>query len=182
MKKIFFVLMLIFSLVKLSKIFTMRWYPARHWAYFKYVVRHKYFVFEECLKLGVPLWIALLHDWDKFLPDEWMPYTQTFYTEDGKHQYILSNIFTNAWNHHQKRNRHHWQYWMITWDKGNTDCIPMPDIYRREMLADWCGAGRALGKPDTLGWYSANRDNMKLHPETRNWIEEQLGYQADEQS
>jgi hypothetical protein len=55
----------------------------------------------------------------------------------------------------------------------------MPDKYRREMLADWRGAGRALGKPDTQAWYAANRDKMKLHPETRAWIEQQLGFTED---
>lgn len=51
---------------------------------------------------------------------------------------------------------------------------PMPDKYRREMLADWRGAGRALGKPDTKAWYLANKDKMMLHPETRAWIESAL--------
>ena len=53
----------------------------------------------------------------------------------------------------------------------------MPDKYRREMLADWMGAGRALGKPNTLEWYTANQGKITLHPETRQWIEEQLGYE-----
>lgn len=51
---------------------------------------------------------------------------------------------------------------------------PMPDIYRREMLADWIGAGRALGKPETWVWYEANKEKMQLHPETRAWIEDKL--------
>ena len=52
--------------------------------------------------------------------------------------------------------------------------LPMPDKYRREMLADWFGAGKAQGKPDTKAWYMANKDNMILHNETREWIHEQL--------
>lgn len=146
----------------------------RHLKYLSYVLRHKWFVLVECLRLGVPVWVALLHDWTKFLPGEWFPYARTFYAPDGTSQYVESRAFTVAWNHHQKRNRHHWQYWMITWDRGETECLPMPDICRREMLADWRGAGRALGKSDTAGWYMANRGKMKLHPETRAWIEEQL--------
>ncbi|MGJ3241158.1 MAG: DUF5662 family protein [Anaerolineae bacterium] len=183
MKKIIFSLLLILSFSKLLKLFTQDWYPARHWSYLKYVVRHKWYVFEECLKLGVPLHIAILHDWDKFLPDEWMPYAETFYKVDGSKQYDMGEAFTTAWNHHQKRNKHHWQYWMITWDKGNTDTLPMPDLYRREMLADWRGAGRAInGKDNAIEWYTGMRNNMKLHPETRQWIEQQIGYEADDQS
>lgn len=55
----------------------------RHFAYLKYVLRHKYFVFREGLKLGVPILSLILHDWDKFLPDEWFPYARTFYAPDG---------------------------------------------------------------------------------------------------
>lgn len=149
----------------------------RHWQYLKYVIRHKLFVFQECLMLGVPIWIALLHDWDKFMPDEWFPYARTFYKPDGTKQYQESDEFTRAWLLHQNRNKHHWQFWMITWDRGTTECLPIPDVYRREMLADWRGAGRAItGKDNTLDWYIANRAKMHLHPDTRAWVDNQLGY------
>jgi hypothetical protein len=164
----------------------------KHLKYLRYVLRHKWFVFVECLKLGVPLWIAVFHDWDKFLPDEWFPYVGYFHGT-----YLYKNVsdipgglkslgiypktkadadreFADAWNAHQKRNKHHWQYWLITWDRGDTECLPMPDVYAREMLADWRGAGIALGKPDTAAWYAQNKDKMKLHPDTRAWIESQL--------
>src|SRR5688572_9099157 len=91
----------------------------RHWAYLKYVLRHKWFVFQECLKLGVPLWIAIVHDWDTFLPDEWLPYARTFYKPDGSKQYVESIDFALAWKQHQHRNKHHWQYWC------NVDGIPL---------------------------------------------------------
>jgi hypothetical protein len=146
----------------------------RHWQYLKYVLRHKWFVFKACLQLGVPLWIAIFHDWDKFLPSEWFPYARTFYAPDGTKQYQENEAFTVAWNQHQKLNKHHWQYWLITWDRGETEALPMPDVYRREMLADWRGAGQALGFPDTLKWYLNNKDKIKLHPDTRAWLEEQM--------
>lgn len=146
----------------------------RHLAYLKYVLRHKWFVLVACIQLKVPIWIAILHDWDKFLPDEWLPYARCFYKSDGTKQYVEGDDFSRAWNYHQKRNKHHWQYWMLTWDRGETTCLPMPDVFRREMLADWMGAGRALGKPDTKSWYLVNKDRMKLHPVTRAWIEDQL--------
>ncbi len=155
-----------------------RMIPARHRAYGRYVLRHKWFVLLECARLDLPLWRALIHDWDKFLPDEWFAYAKTFWTEDGEAQYAPSDAFTRAWNLHQKRNKHHWQFWLITWDHGGTEALPMPDVFRREMLADWRGAGRALGKPDTLAWYTANRDKMILHDETRQWIDDQLGYKG----
>jgi hypothetical protein len=146
----------------------------RHLNYGKYVIRHKWYVFLACLRLRVPFLIAILHDWDKFLPDEWLPYARTFYGADGSKQYKPTPAFDTAWNAHQKRNKHHWQYWMLTFDKGNTELLDMPDVYRREMLADWMGAGKALGKPKVWEWYAVNKDKMRLHAETRAWIERQL--------
>ena len=154
----------------------------RHIAYGRYVLIHKWHVFWACLSYGVPIWAALFHDLDKFLPDEWFPYARTFYAPDGSKQYIESEAFTLAWNFHQKRNRHHWQFWLITWDRGVTEPLPMPDVYRREMLADWIGAGRAIAAgngqiwlmTNTCDWYEKNKDKMILHPDTRAWIESEL--------
>lgn len=182
----------------------------RHWQYLKYVLRHKWFVFLAGLKLGVPILTLIVHDWDKFLPDEWFPYARTFYKPNGEKQYLESPEFAQAWMKHQHRNKHHWQYWLIAgatplpatnlivWDRGETQMVlernsgsatwltlhdmphveltarPMPEVDWREMLADWKGAGRALGKPDTRAWYLANRDKMILHSETRKWIEAML--------
>lgn len=172
---------------------------SQHWKYLKYVLRHKWFVFVECLRLGVPIWTAILHDWDKFLPSEWIPYSRFFYGGDyfpsreshegfgrpsmlGIFIYTREDVerdFAAAWNQHQKINKHHWQYWMLTWDRGETECLPMPDVYLLEMIADWRGAGRALGKPDTLAWYLKNKDNIKLHPATRGHLEYELGVPSE---
>lgn len=190
-----------------------------HWQYLKYVLRHKWYVFWACLEMGVPIWIALLHDWDKFLPDEWFAYVHTFYAPDGTKQYKESVDFARAWMLHQHRNKHHWQWWLwvgipshntaiplpktdyLVWDRGNAQRVvkrnsgatewyeiqepfpsdyivdtpdPMSDVYRREMLADWIGAGKARGFPKTWEWYEKNKDKMKLHDETRTWVEKEL--------
>src|SRR5687768_3679818 len=182
----------------------------RYLQYLRYVLRHKWFVFQECRKLGVPLWIAIFHDWDKFLPDEFLPYARTFYKPDGTKQYDETMEFSLAWMKHQHRNKHHWQYWLfvdgvplhttkvMVWDRGEaqeyrrgeTDLgpmtllfdvdprriavNPMPEVYVREMLADWRGAGKALGFPDTAAWYAKNRDNIILHPDTRARLESMI--------
>lgn len=149
-----------------------------HLAYLRYVLRHKWFVFLACQRLDVPMWQAIVHDWHKFLPSEWGPYVHTFYAPDGSKRYVESPAFAVAWNLHQKRGRHHWQHWLLTWDRGDTIALPMPDRFRREMLADWHGAGRAIMGPssDTLAWYAKNRDAIRLHPETRAWVDGQLGW------
>lgn len=146
----------------------------RHLAYLRYVLRHKWFVFLAGLRLGVPLWQLIIHDWSKFLPGEWMAYARTFYAPDGSKQYDPRPDFDFAWNRHQKRNPHHWQYWLLINDDGSITALMMPDRYQREMLADWIGAGRALGKPHTAAWYATNKHKIPLNPATQRWIEAAL--------
>lgn len=148
----------------------------RHLAYLKYLIRHKWFVYLACRKCGVSLWRAVIHDWHKFLPSEWKPYAYTFYNADGtKAKYAETMAFATAWNYHQKRAKHHWQYWLLTWDKGTTEPVVMAEKYMREMVADWWGAGRVItGRWDARGWYLANADKIKLHPYTRKQVEQLL--------
>ena len=147
----------------------------RHAAYFKYIVRHKLFVFWAAWKISkspVNLWLAIIHDWSKFRPSEWFPYAATFYNPDGSKKYDPTDSFLFAWNAHQKRNKHHYQYWMLTMDRGETIMLPMPKRYMLEMLADWMGAGRAInGKWDVKNWYYKNKGNIHLNTETRRTIE-----------
>lgn len=153
-----------------------------HLAYLRYVLRHKWHVFVAGWHLSVPLWQLLIHDWTKFLPREWFPYVAYFYGRGGREAHAKSGgmyrpgsdfAFDIAWNHHQKRNPHHWQYWLLTRDTDEPQLIalPMPERYVREMVADWIGAGAAQGKPDNWHWYLTNREKMNLHPETRQGAE-----------
>lgn len=147
----------------------------RHLAYLNYVLRHKWFVFLAARRVGCSLWQAIIHDWHKFLPSEWRPYAATFYKPDGSKQYVESPEFSKAWNLHQKRGRHHWQHWLITWDRGTTEPLEMDEKYVREMVADWMGAGRAItGAWDAPGWYLKNKEKIQLHPETRKLVEKIL--------
>ncbi|MBI2934662.1 MAG: hypothetical protein HYY29_03725 [Chloroflexi bacterium] len=150
----------------------------KHIRYAKYVLRHKWYVFIACCRLGIP-WQGITHDLSKFRPSEWGPYAEYFY---GKHRItapcVTEAFFDEAWLFHQHRNPHHWQYWLLREDSSpDIKIMHMPDKYRREMLADWRGAGRAItGKDDTLTWYTKNKDRMTLHYTTREWIEDQLRF------
>jgi len=163
-----------------------------YWKYLKSQLRHKWFVFVECCKLGIP-WLGIIHDWSKFTPSEIVGYARYFYggyqplaaiPGDWRFRVLskedVARQFDVAWLHHQHRNKHHWQRWLLTLDSARSDgkliALPMPDRYRREMLADWYGAGRAYGNPDTPSWYLNNREQMILHEETQDWIEKQLGF------
>lgn len=153
-------------------------------AHLRYVLVHKWYVFWACLDLGVPLWIALVHDWTKFTSREWTPYVHQFYNSDGSKRSVRDasgaydpNVqpeeFKAAWCSHQK-NRHHWQSWASLGDGGSITALPIPEVYCREMVADWIGAGRAQGKHDPHGWYLKNCDKLVLHPYSRGRIEEIL--------
>ena len=147
----------------------------RHWEYLKYLLRHKYFVFVACLRIGASPRLGLIHDLSKFRLSEWLPYSRCFYNVDGSKRYLETLDFNLAWNDHQKRNKHHWQYWVIFWDCGTHEPLPMPHRYVMEMVADWMGAGRAItGKWEAPEWYSKNKGNMILHDSTREAVERLL--------
>jgi hypothetical protein len=153
--------------------------------YLKSLLRHKWFVFLEACKLGIPF-LGLIHDISKFLPDEFIPYSRYDFTKFGKNESGIQLEFDKAWLKHQKRNKHHWQYWLLLNDSGDVirhkklpyavnyfegefkqvEALPMPDRYIREMVADWRGAGRAYGNPDTKAWFIINKDKIILHPKT----------------
>jgi hypothetical protein len=144
----------------------------RHLNYLKYVLRHKWYVLLAIRKLRGSLIRAILHDLSKFRPSEWIPYSYTFYTDTGESQYIEHFKFKEAWLCHQKRNDHHWQYWVLNQDDGDAIPIEMPIKVIKEMVADWVGAGMAIGgNNDIVSWYICNKHRMILHPHTRAYAE-----------
>jgi len=161
----------------------------KYFRYIKYVVCHKWFVFIGCLRLGWgnsffwPLFYrGIIHDWSKFLPSEFFPYAEFFYglngeenSESAKDRYILERRnyrFNLAWLLHQKRNRHHWQFWILQNDTDGLEVLDMPDTYLLEMVADWYGAGRAInGREIVSPWYEANREKIILSERSRKTLE-----------
>lgn len=154
-----------------------------HIAYLKYVLRHKWFVYRAGRITRAPLWRLIIHDWSKFLPCEWFPYVGSFYNADGtKADWGLRTPFgiqwfDQAWNHHQKFNKHHWQHWVLTTDSDEprTKALPIPEKFIREMVADWMGAGLAItGRMEVQEWYDKNASKMILHPDTKIRVDEIL--------
>jgi len=166
---------------------------SQQFKYAKYLFRHKWFVFVAGLKTKAPLWRLIIHDWSKFLWCEWKPYSDYFYGEKARLQkeewddfrYWMAaqkyyDAFDRAWLHHQHRNPHHWQHWVLREDSGATKLLPMPEHFVREMVADWMGAGRAInGKWETAAWYAKNRDKIQLNEGTRLLVEKLLGVEGD---
>lgn len=144
-------------------------------SYFLYIIKHKWFVFLECCKLGIP-WLGIIHDLSRFHPNEFLAYAASApYSQENKPKDIAV-AFLYAWNNHQHLNKHHFEYWIhFDYHDHKRRLLPIPDRYRREMLADWRGAASAHGNTGTAReWYLKSLNVIQLHPETREWIEFQL--------
>jgi hypothetical protein len=136
--------------------------------YFAYVWKHKFFVFVGGLKTKAPIWALVTHDLSKFHPHEFGPYARRFMTKHGQPKKDESPEFEAAYERHWKGNPHHWQHWLIRMEE-------IPERYVREMVADWMGAGRATtGRWEVAEWYDRNRDEIWVHPNTREMIHKVL--------
>ena len=152
-----------------------------HLRYLSYVLRHKWHVFVVGRRYGLGLWQLLVHDYSKFSHAEWGPYVRYFYDAKGRPvqrrdstgAYTPSEkeAFAVAWMHHWHTNPHHWEWWLTHSKVGEVRPLRMPPKFLFEMVADWKGAGRAQGTPDTQAWYAANGRFMLLHPDTRRDVE-----------
>ena len=182
---------------------------SKHFRYLRYVLRHKWYVLQECWRFGIR-WRGLVHDLSKFSPAEWGPYADYFYGGDwppysetpGEWKRQLGDKWTKewvqrrfdrAWLHHIHRNPHHWQHWVLREDSGATKVLDMPYACILEMIADWFGAGRAINGPpeddnplmrydELRAWYLANRDKMQLGDWTRNHVEHLIGVPDEQRS
>lgn len=149
-------------------------------------MRHKRYVFQSACQLGIP-WRGLVHDLSKLRPSELVPYARFFYEPNGDPKKRRDNTghykaaetgvssFDGAWLHHQHRNPHHWQYWVLPLDDGGVRTLQMPEVFVLEMVADWRGASLAQGfGQDVRPWYQQHKDQMNLHPATRELVERVL--------
>jgi hypothetical protein len=136
------------------------------------LIKHKMFVLLIGVRLRVPFWQLLTHDLSKLSWKELPHYGKQFFGHGDD-----PVGFACAWNHPQKSNPHHWEYWVMIsgYSKGgfqDNDPLPMPDKYIKEMVADWFGASRAYSGKwpkslETWEWFRANFKHIRLHPVTR---------------
>lgn len=148
----------------------------KYFKYFIYIVEHKKNVFIECIKDGLFIH-AFTHDLSKFRISEFVPYARFFFRTDRSNNYNikdeLDKDFQYGWNHHQKRNKHHWNYWVSITRKNEIIPIPMSEIYVRQMLCDWGAMSRKFGG-DIIKYYDDNKEKMILHEITMQRIEESM--------
>ena len=138
----------------------------------KHLLKHKWYVFWECVKLGIPLQ-GILHDLSKLTPAEFLAYTDHFYGREERPSEMGPEMKA-AWLHHIWHNPHHWDAWLLPND-GGYEVLEMPRKYRKEMLADWFGFDRAMGgHGDVREFYRNTMKKRTLGPETQRWVEDQI--------
>ena len=111
------------------------------------------------------------HDRSKRSLEEFSGYRQWFFLDDGEGKSL--SMFQKAWNHHQKNNPHHWEYWILI--NGEEDKIlEMPFIYIIEMLTDWSAMSLKFNAFPSQ-FYEKNKPKMRLHDDTVLVIEHWIG-------
>jgi hypothetical protein len=154
-------------------------YMNKHIKYLRYLLKHKWHVGKYCFQYGL-YWQGIIHDFSKFFPSEWTGYVEYFFGERGLYgdrSEKTERDFEYAWNHHQKYNPHHWEYWLLGDYSGTSQkALEMPVKYAKEMIADWKGASVAkLGHANILSWYNNRKHLIELHSNTRKFVEKELG-------
>ena len=141
-----------------------------YWKYFKQVILHKKYVFEECKACGIT-WQGIIHDFSKFNKEEFIPYAKYFMEDKEKNK----DGFISAWMHHKGHNPHHWEYWIDYGKHGEIITNQIPYNYVVEMICDWIGAGKAYEKTEweltsPLKYYNKVREGRHFHPVTEKLI------------
>jgi hypothetical protein len=138
-------------------------------SYLDSVTLHITAVRGACRLLGVDKQQQIEHDYTKFSHEELFAYARNFHGDKGD-----PDGFAMAWLHHVHFNEHHWQHWIFPdgfTPKGSTvenGVVFMPEIYVKEMVADWMGASYVYtGEWDMSKWLGENLPKIKLH--SRSW-------------
>jgi hypothetical protein len=115
------------------------------------------------------------HDDSKYSNEEFYGYRYQFYPEDddGLTAETRHSYFDSAWNHHQKANPHHWQYWVMVWGR-ELKPLPMPAFYIWEMLMDWTAMSLTVGHQKPSEWYVKQKAKMVIAQATSEAIEHWL--------
>ena len=109
--------------------------------------------------------LVINHDKSKYGEEEYEPYLEYFYGDKDE------DAFNVAWNHHQKNNPHHWQYWLLREDEGKDIALDIPDKYILEMLCDWNSFVLKNMDYTIMDWYTENKKKIVLSSETKKKLE-----------
>ena len=155
--------------------------------YDHYLDNHRHNVYKayEWIKMFLPEvipedsnleWMtSYAHDLSKNHSAEYDAYDDYFYGEERTPE-VIEN-FNRAWLHHIHNNPHHWQYWVLVNDNPDEGeiILEMPKDYALEMVCDWLAFSIAkVDLSEIFKWYDERKEYIKLHPATRDFVEEVL--------
>ena len=112
---------------------------------------------------------VLNHDNSKYSLEEFEPYRKNFYPIHDLEKENNKDAFDVAWKHHYMNNKHHWNIWALG-AETDEECTPMPILYIYEMVIDWVAMGYKFNNT-AYDYYNNNRNEIKLHPESRKELE-----------
>ena len=146
----------------------------KHFAYAAYLLRHKSRVFAHSLILGVPI-RGLLHDMSKLHPLEWKGIGRQFYPGSQAEKDGNAGLFTQAKEHHRRRNLHEVDHWY----RDDGTCEAIPGAILREVMADWAAFGglcfnKVAVREHARRCYEKWGRNYRMHKDSRAWIEDFL--------
>ncbi|GAA0343966.1 hypothetical protein GCM10008967_38010 [Bacillus carboniphilus] len=136
------------------------------WKNLLYIFNHKLNVLVECWKAGLYIQ-GITHDLSKFSPKEFFPYAKKFFKE-GELSKEDQLKWQYAWLHHQQKNKHHWEHWVV--NPKTKEALPMPRKYLIEMVCDWRSFSRKWGRKVKNRTLDLS-DSIILHPDTRKELE-----------
>lgn len=115
--------------------------------------------------------IVVKHDESKYSDEEYFAYCEYFYG-DEKNDEVLTD-FDFAWLHHQHNNPHHWQYWLLREDDGDTKALEMPYECILEMISDWWSfSWKKNDLYEIFNWFDDNIEKIILHDNSRKTVED----------
>lgn len=160
--------------------------------FLKRLLDHKRNVMVAGRLTRMPFWRLLVHDWTKFTPAEFGRYARW---HCGPAEDRDKGDWALAWRHHQHHSPHHPEFYLVAWHgdptfyavggigervADNIIVLPMPEIYVREMVADWLAASKTYtGSWDIAIWVNEHGREMRLHDETVTLIDavmHEIGY------
>lgn len=106
------------------------------------------------------------HDLSKMSEQEFVQYRKAFYPTDAEKE-IGKYDMSSAWDHHKKKNLHHWENWTTIKPRFDADW----EVHCVHMLCDWMAMGYKFG--DTAQqYYEANKDKIQIPDYAVNFIYE----------
>ena len=114
------------------------------------------------------------HDASKYEDEEFYPYLYHFYPSQAGAD--NEEAYDRAWNHHQKRNPHHWQYWILQKDSGAQVLLDMTENYVIEMICDWHSFSLKNPESTAYKWWTDNQDKMIMSEGTKELVNKYIKY------